>query len=106
MKRYVAENKNKALFLLNPTSGVPPLNFIVSKELERRKNELSCCKSMNKEETGTLIKQNFDKYNVFIAAGGDGTVHTVAHNLLVATKSLAFCHLVQEMVLQRNLDLK
>ena len=42
MKRSVGENINKALFVLNPTSGVPPVNFIVSKELERRKRELSC----------------------------------------------------------------
>jgi YegS/Rv2252/BmrU family lipid kinase len=88
MKRTVQENNHKALFVLNPTSGVPPVNFIVTKELELRKKQLSFCKSMNKEDTGCLIKKNFNKYEVFIAAGGDGTVHTVATELVGTDKIL------------------
>ena len=88
MKRRVRENTNKALFVLNPTSGVPPVNFIVSKELELRKKELSFCKSMTKEDTGLLIRNNYDKYEIFVAAGGDGTVHTVATELVGSNKIL------------------
>jgi YegS/Rv2252/BmrU family lipid kinase len=88
MKRNARENVNKALFILNPSSGVPPVNFFVSKDLERRKKELSFCKSLNKEETSYLIKKNFEKYGVFIAAGGDGTVHTVASELVGTNKIL------------------
>jgi YegS/Rv2252/BmrU family lipid kinase len=88
MKRSVREDMNKALFVLNPTSGVQPVNFIVSKELELRKSQLSFCKSRTKEETGTLIRQNFNKYDVFVAAGGDGTVHTVATELVGSNKIL------------------
>ena len=88
MKRKTPVNCNKALFVLNPTSGVPPVNFIVSKELERRKNELSYYKSINKAATETHIKDNFDNYKVFIAAGGDGTVHTVASKLVGSNKIL------------------
>lgn len=88
MKRISGEEINKALFVLNPTSGVPPVNFIVSKELERRKNELSFCKSHTKEDTSSLIKQNFNNYEVFVAAGGDGTVHTVASELVGSNKIL------------------
>ena len=88
MKRSARVNNNKALFVLNPTSGVPPVNFIVSKDLERRKKDLACFKSMTKEDTGMLIRENFDNYNVFVAAGGDGTVHTVATELVGSDKIL------------------
>jgi diacylglycerol kinase (ATP) len=88
MKRARRDNINKALFVLNPTSGVPPVNFIVSKELELRKNQLSFCKTMTKEDTGSLIKKSFNDYDVFIAAGGDGTVHTVAEQLVGSNKIL------------------
>ena len=88
MKRTAQENKKKALFILNPASGVPPVNFIVSKDLERRKNDLSFCKSQNKEETISLIKTNFENHGVFVAVGGDGTVHTVASELVGTDKIL------------------
>jgi YegS/Rv2252/BmrU family lipid kinase len=84
----VTGNNNKALFILNPNSGVPPVNFIVSKELDHRKSELSVFKSFTKEDTGCLIRQNFDNHNVFVAAGGDGTVHTVATELVGSNKIL------------------
>jgi len=88
MKKPSQENHHKALFILNPTSGVLPVNFIVSKDLERRKNDLCVCKTLTKEDTQLLIRQNFEKYDVFVAAGGDGTVHTVASELVDSNKLL------------------
>ena len=88
MKMPDPERKEKALFILNPGSGVPPLNFVISKELDRRKNELHFKKTLTKEDTGNLIKENFDKHTVFVAAGGDGTVHTVASQLVNTDKIL------------------
>ena len=88
MKMPVIENINKALLILNPNSGVPPVNFIVSKDLDRRKGEISYFKSFTKEDTGSIINQNFNRYEVFIAAGGDGTVHTVATELVSSNKIL------------------
>jgi diacylglycerol kinase (ATP) len=86
MKMSHTENSNKALIILNPTAGVMPVNFIVSKDLDRRKNTLSVCKSLSKGDTGTYIRENFDKHDVYIAAGGDGTVHTVATELVGTDK--------------------
>lgn len=80
-------NKNKALFIINPHSGIQPVNFIVSKELDLRK-KVSCVKSLSIEDTKSILKQNFDQYNIFIAAGGDGTVHTVATMLIGSDKIL------------------
>jgi diacylglycerol kinase (ATP) len=88
MKIPVPEKRNKALFILNPNSGVPPVNFIVSKELDLRKNELCSCKSLTKEDTPPIIRQNFDNHNIFVAAGGDGTVHSVAIELVGTDKIL------------------
>jgi diacylglycerol kinase (ATP) len=79
---------SKALFILNPYAGVPPVKYIVSKELRRRRDELSYYKSLSVDESGTMIRQNFDKYEVFIAAGGDGTVNTVANQLVGTGKRL------------------
>lgn len=79
---------SKALFILNPYAGIPPVKFIITKELDRRRNELACFKSLSVDESGALIKQNFNKYDIFIAAGGDGTVHTVASQLKGSGKVL------------------
>jgi len=80
MQKY--PGANKALFIINPEAGIPPVKYIITKELERRKNELSCFKSPSIDESGNLIKQNFEKYEIFVAAGGDGTVHTIASELI------------------------
>jgi diacylglycerol kinase (ATP) len=83
-----AKPSTKALFILNPYAGIPPVKFIISKELKRRRDELSYYKSLSIDESGTMIRQNFDKYDVFVAAGGDGTVHTVADQLVGTGKRL------------------
>ena len=48
MKLPVTEKHNKALFILNPHAGVQPVNFLISKELDRRKKDLTYLKSLNK----------------------------------------------------------
>jgi len=78
----------RSLFILNPNAGIIPVNLIISKELQRRKNELSYFKSLSIDESGSHIKQSFDKYDVFVAAGGDGTVRSVATELIGSDKIL------------------
>ena len=79
---------NKPLFIVNPDSGVAPVNYIVSLGLDMRKDELSAVKSHSKADTENLIKQNYDNHTVFVAAGGDGTVHSVATQLVGSDKIL------------------
>jgi YegS/Rv2252/BmrU family lipid kinase len=78
----------RSLFILNPHAGVIPVKILLSEELRRRKNELSYFKSLSIDESGTRIKQSFDKYDVFIAAGGDGTVRSVASEIIGTKKIL------------------
>lgn len=88
MNLPITEKNDKALFILNPGAGVQPVNFIVSKDLDRRKKDLICLKSLNIDHTETLIKENINNHRVFIAAGGDGTVHSVANELVGSEKIL------------------
>ncbi|HPY68049.1 MAG TPA: diacylglycerol kinase family protein [Bacteroidales bacterium] len=78
----------RSLFILNPNAGIMPVKLILSKDLLRRKNDLSCYKSLSIDESGTYIRQAFDKYDFFIAAGGDGTVRSVAKQLVGTDKIL------------------
>jgi diacylglycerol kinase (ATP) len=80
--------EKRSLFILNPHAGIIPVNMIISKELQRRKDELSCFKSLSIDESGSHIKQSFDKFDVFVAAGGDGTVRSVASELVGSDKIL------------------
>lgn len=80
-----AEGK-RPLFILNPNAGIIPARLIISKKLQTRKDELSYFKSLSIDDSGSLIKQSFDKHDVFVAAGGDGTVRTVASELIGTKK--------------------
>ncbi len=78
----------RSLFILNPYAGILPVKLIISKELQRRKHDLATFKSLSIDESGSHIKQSFDKYDTFIAAGGDGTVRSVASELVGTGKVL------------------
>jgi YegS/Rv2252/BmrU family lipid kinase len=82
-----ADIKNKSLFIFNPKAGIIP-SSITSKILDFYKSDLTCIKSPRIEDTSTLIRENFSNYDFFIAAGGDGTVHSVATELINTGKIL------------------
>jgi diacylglycerol kinase (ATP) len=77
----------RSLFILNPAAGVMPVKVILTADLQRRKNQLATFKSLSVDESGTRIKNSFNDYDVFVAAGGDGTVRSVA-TLLVGTEKV------------------
>jgi len=78
----------RSLFILNPHAGAIPVKLILSEELKRRKNELEYFRSLSIDESGNRIKQSFEQYDIFIAAGGDGTVRSVASELIGTKKIL------------------
>ncbi len=82
-----SETRNKSLFIFNPNAGIIPTS-ITSKILDFYKSDLTCIKSTRIEDTDMLIRENFDKFDFFIAAGGDGTVHSVARELTGTGKIL------------------
>jgi len=88
MKMPEQGNRKKPLFIVNPDSGVIPVNYVMSLGLDLRKDELTAVKSLSKEETVKLIADNWEKHDFYIASGGDGTVHTVATQLVNSDKIL------------------
>ncbi len=79
--------KKRTLFILNPKAGIPPINVIIAQELQLRKN-ITCIKSVSVSDTERILDGNLSNYDIFVAAGGDGTVHSVASKLIGTDKVL------------------
>lgn len=73
-------NNNRTIIIINPKAGPKRLDFVTS-NLKRHRNELDYTSISEIEEFRSFIRNNIDKYDLFIVAGGDGTVNSLASEL-------------------------
>jgi len=80
--------KKKALFLINPVSGTTGHRRLV-KEIEKNNVIFDYVISEYAGQITEIVNKNLDNYNVFVAAGGDGTVNELVRVLEGTNKILA-----------------
>ena len=80
-------NNNKCIFIINPNSGIAGVNSLV-KQLGKYRNEFDYAIFSSIDEFRSFIKSHKDEYEIFIAAGGDGTVNSLASELIETKKIL------------------
>jgi diacylglycerol kinase (ATP) len=80
-------NNNKTLLLLNPKAGTRRLSTLV-RQLGNYRNDFDYITISEIEDFNSFIKSNIDKYDTFIAVGGDGTVNSLASNLINSDRFL------------------
>jgi diacylglycerol kinase (ATP) len=80
-------NNNKTIFILNPNAGIAGVASFV-RQLERYRDEFDYCTFSDIEEFRNFMKSGINDYDVFIAAGGDGTVNSLACELIDSGKIL------------------
>jgi len=80
-------NNNRTIVIINPKAGPKRLDFVTS-NLKRYRSELDYTTISDIEEFRRFIKDNFDKYDLFIVAGGDGTVNSLASELSGTSKMI------------------
>jgi diacylglycerol kinase (ATP) len=80
-------NNNKIIFILNPKAGIRGISSF-KKQLENFKDEFDYAAFSNIHEFRNFIKLHKNDYEVFIAVGGDGTVNSLASELIETDKIL------------------
>jgi diacylglycerol kinase (ATP) len=73
-------NNNRTIVIINPKAGPKRLDFVTS-NLKRYKSELDYTTISDIDEFRRFIKDNLGKYDLFVVAGGDGTVNSLASEL-------------------------
>jgi YegS/Rv2252/BmrU family lipid kinase len=80
-------NNNKTLFILNPRAGNNRLSVLI-KRFDNYRNEFDYTTISKIEDFRSFIKSHINKYEIFIAVGGDGTVNSLASVLIGTGKIL------------------
>jgi YegS/Rv2252/BmrU family lipid kinase len=81
-------NNNRTVLILNPKAGRENLNFI-SKNLHKYRDHFDYTTFYSIDECRSFIRENLDKYDIFVAVGGDGTASSMAAELTGTDKLLA-----------------
>jgi YegS/Rv2252/BmrU family lipid kinase len=74
-------NNNKTLLLLNPKAGTRSLSSL-ERQLGKLRNKFDYITLSEIEDLSSFIKSKINSYEIFIAVGGDGTVNSLASNLI------------------------
>lgn len=77
----------KVAFIINPYSAKREYQTFLD-ELKKKINQPFFIISKSIEDTHHFIKENLDKIDIFVAVGGDGTISTVAKELINTHKVL------------------
>lgn len=73
-------NNNRTILIINPNAGMSRLAFL-RRNLCKYRNELDYTTFADLNAFRAFMKTNIEKYDVFIAVGGDGTVNSLASEL-------------------------
>jgi len=80
-------NNNRAIIIINPKAGTKGMGYF-RRTLRKYHDVFDYATFSDINEFRSFIKGSFDKYDVYIAAGGDGTVNSLATELIGTGKIL------------------
>jgi len=79
---------NKILVIINPKAGRKRI-IGIARKIDRYRNVMDYAVFNDVSEFRNFIRENIENYEIFVAAGGDGTVNTVASEIAGSGKTLA-----------------